>query len=268
MTTTSTRPPAVLRSDIKRVLDRMQVQYRETKGGYECIHVPSIDINSITETQAQRYHHQHQRSHAPEGTTRRSLVHKASKLTFTGNKGKEKEHDGVAAPEKDKEREAPGRPSATASSGSSSFFNVPTATAGTASPTVPEQPLSTTGIDPSPAFGQAEGSSPVPDDVRPRSPTKAKFLPPIPRDFAAPPLTTESSRPTFGEADKDPFNPSNQGSLSVRFEINIIKVLVLLLPRLTVLTSLRRCLGSHYMVYNFDEWAGMAGSIKCLLDVS
>ncbi|EEB87227.1 hypothetical protein MPER_15510, partial [Moniliophthora perniciosa FA553] len=42
--TTSTKPPPLIKADIRRVLDRMQVQYREVKGGFECIHIPSIDI--------------------------------------------------------------------------------------------------------------------------------------------------------------------------------------------------------------------------------
>jgi len=45
--TTSTKPPAVLKTDIRRVLDRMTVQYRETQTGFDCIHLPSIDISSL-----------------------------------------------------------------------------------------------------------------------------------------------------------------------------------------------------------------------------
>jgi hypothetical protein len=36
--TTSSKPPAVLKADIRRVLDRIQVQYKETKTGFDCIH--------------------------------------------------------------------------------------------------------------------------------------------------------------------------------------------------------------------------------------
>jgi serine/threonine protein kinase KIN1/2 len=199
----------------------MQVQYRETKAGYDCIHLPSIDLNALTEAQAQRYH---QRA---DGTTKRSIVRKASKLTFSSNKGKEKEHEAAATTEKDREREAPGRPSATASSGSSSFFNVPTSVT-TAQSQVPERPPSATGVDWSPSPPQAESSNPslLHEDHRPRSPSKPKFLPPIPRDFALPP-TKETSRPTLGEPEKDPFDPANQNGLAVRFEINIVKVWIL-----------------------------------------
>ena len=265
MATTSTKAPPVIKSDIRRVLERMQVQYRETKGGYECIHLPSIDFNSLTETQAQKYQQQQQqqRSSGSEGTgtgtTKRSIVRKASKLTFSGNKGKDKEQDatvgGGTTMTATGEKEAQGRPSATASSGSSSFFNIPTTPAPTQA-NAPERPPSATGAAttdtdtadatapaPAPAAGTgtgagagagtgagaAEGSHPslvVQDDSRPRSPSKPKFLPPIPRDFALPqPVQVpETSRPTLGEVEKDPFDAANQSGLSVRFEINIVKV--------------------------------------------
>jgi hypothetical protein len=37
----------VLLADIRRVLDRIGIQYRSTKGGFECVHVPSIDLSSV-----------------------------------------------------------------------------------------------------------------------------------------------------------------------------------------------------------------------------
>jgi hypothetical protein len=45
--TTSTKSPAVLKTDMRCVPDRMQVQYRETKTGFDCIHLPSINISSL-----------------------------------------------------------------------------------------------------------------------------------------------------------------------------------------------------------------------------
>ncbi|CAO1635952.1 unnamed protein product [Sympodiomycopsis kandeliae] len=41
--TTSTKPRSVITADLVRVLDRIGVQYREIRGGYECVHLPSID---------------------------------------------------------------------------------------------------------------------------------------------------------------------------------------------------------------------------------
>ena len=40
----STKPPEVLKTDIRRALDLMHVHYRETKTGFDCIYLPSIDI--------------------------------------------------------------------------------------------------------------------------------------------------------------------------------------------------------------------------------
>ncbi|KAH9810545.1 hypothetical protein DFH28DRAFT_902751 [Melampsora americana] len=45
--TTSTRGPQVLRSDLIKVLNRIGVQNREIKGGFECAHAPSIDLSSL-----------------------------------------------------------------------------------------------------------------------------------------------------------------------------------------------------------------------------
>jgi len=41
---TSTKPPAVLKMDIRRVLDRMQLHSRETNTGFDCIELPSTNI--------------------------------------------------------------------------------------------------------------------------------------------------------------------------------------------------------------------------------
>ncbi|KAF7290695.1 Non-specific serine/threonine protein kinase [Mycena indigotica] len=41
--TTSTKPAPVIKADIRRVLDRMQVRYWQNKTGFECVHLPSIN---------------------------------------------------------------------------------------------------------------------------------------------------------------------------------------------------------------------------------
>ncbi|GAA5866727.1 hypothetical protein JCM3774_001972 [Rhodotorula dairenensis] len=47
VSTTSTKPIATLRADLVRVLDRLGVQHRDVKNGFECAHVPSIDLSSL-----------------------------------------------------------------------------------------------------------------------------------------------------------------------------------------------------------------------------
>ncbi|KAI9507059.1 hypothetical protein F5148DRAFT_1276345 [Russula earlei] len=240
--TTSTKPPAVLKTDIRRVLDRMQVQYRETKTGFDCIHLPSIDISSLqdphgTSTPTPRKHRKQSSTGSGDsgGTTRR-IVRKASKLSF-GMSRKDKDRgegsmNGSPHKErdKDKDKELPGRPSvggvggnggpmfgATPSSGSSSFFNVSSNT-----PTVhaDDNVSATLNAEESPR--------------RSHSPVRGKNLPPIPRDFGATatqpqeqqqqqPHQLPVSPPPAGEViDREVFESVGQSTLSVRFEVNIV----------------------------------------------
>ncbi|KAF8881586.1 hypothetical protein BD779DRAFT_1445410 [Infundibulicybe gibba] len=214
--TTSTKPPPVIKADVRRVLDRMQVQYRETKGGFECIHLPSIDMSSV-EAPVGRSHHQQIWGRTTPVYHRPSIVKKASKLSFgmKRDKGKDREN----SIEKEKDKEITSRPSggtaltATPSSGSSSFFNV------SSNHTVvpPEAPGN--GFTPSPSM---ELEAPAPSTIS----AKSKVLPPIPRDFARgpSPLPRSPSPLPTGEVDRDVFESMGNNSLSVRFEINIVKV--------------------------------------------
>lgn len=230
--TTSTKPPSVLKADIKKVLDRMQVQYRETRGGFECIHVPSIDISSVpesTQVQGRSSHHRRTGSNGSNetGITPRSLVKKASKMSF-GMKSKERERERESMKEKELEapleKELPHRPSigtalsATPSSGSSSFFNVSSNTHTIMADNSRQQDANVT-VPGTPHEEQR-------DPFRSQTPVKAKVLPPIPRDFAATPQPHAPRPAPFptGEVDREVFESIGASSLSVRFEINIIKV--------------------------------------------
>ena len=53
MQTTSTKPPLEIRKDIIRVLDQLSVSYKEIKGGFVCVHRPSIDLKSVVEDDSQ-----------------------------------------------------------------------------------------------------------------------------------------------------------------------------------------------------------------------
>ena len=252
----------MIKADIRRVLDRMQVQYRDMKGGFECIHLPSIDMTSVEASTNKGSQHLQASSTFTSGDTssmipisnsRRSIVRKASKLSFTlkRDKGKEKHYSADVNDSKDnKDREAVGRPSeatvlTTPSSDSSSFINV--ASNHTVVPSLSSQdketttqiqqqqqvngtsalaPSSTVAVDPT---SPVSASSPV---------NKTKVLPPIPHDLAVPasPLAVQSQlSPTqqrrspsplpTGEVDRDVFESMGNNSLSVRFEINIVKVI-------------------------------------------
>ncbi|KDQ50321.1 hypothetical protein JAAARDRAFT_42206 [Jaapia argillacea MUCL 33604] len=238
--TTSTKPPQLLKTDIRRVLDRMSVQYRETKAGFDCIHLPSIDVSSVQETQAlqnrRRGHHQKQGSSGSNETgtttTRRSIVKRPSKLSFgmkskeLREKGKEREREKeqTTSTSTDKEKELPSRPSggtmlsATASSGSSSFFNV-SSNAHTIVGNGPRRADNTTDDVASVTINE----EPTP---RSQSPVGSKILPPIPRDFASSPrpITPIPAPLPTGEVDREVFESIRTNSLAVRFEINVVKV--------------------------------------------
>jgi hypothetical protein len=191
--TTSTKAPSVIKADIRRVLDRMQVQYRDMKGGFEypsIIHRPPSKRRkkSTSSTSGDTS------SMIPISNSRRSIVKKASKLSFTMNRDKDKEKDHSVDNNKDKDREAAGRPSeatvlTTPSSGLSSFINV--ASNHTVVPSQDKETMRT----------QVNGSSVLPnvDPILPdtASPVnKAKVLPPLPLDFVpASPLPVRSPLP-------------------------------------------------------------------------
>lgn len=210
MATTSTKPPPVIKADIRRVLERMQVRYRETKGGFECIHLPSIDLSSV---EAPRQHTQYPSSDTST-LHRPSIARKASKLSFgvKREKGKDRDNREPSAAEKDPS----GRPSgataltATPSSGSSSFFNV-----SSNHTVIPETNGASSPVEESP-----------PRSYSPSTPSmKSKVLPPIPRDFgAASPVPHQPSPLPTGEVDRDLFESMGNNTLSVRFEISIVKV--------------------------------------------
>ncbi|TCD61589.1 serine/threonine-protein kinase KIN2 [Steccherinum ochraceum] len=213
--TTSSKAPSVIKADIRRVLGRMQVQYRETRTGFECIHMPSIDVSSVNADSqpSRRSGHRKQGSGGSNETeARKSVTRKTSKLSFgMKNKERQKESD-----RESKEKELPSRPSGgtvlsmTPSSASSSFFHVPTSTT----------THNTHTIEPT-RSGTIEAQADAEDPPRSQSPGSAKILPPIPRDFATPaqgpPLPT-------GEVNQDVFESIGNNSLAVRFEINIVKV--------------------------------------------
>ncbi|KAG7085501.1 hypothetical protein E1B28_003063 [Marasmius oreades] len=231
--TTSTKSPQVIKADIRRVLDRMQVQYREVKGGYECIHVPSIDISSVEPAS-----HRLNRQQASTGSTEtpKRIVKKSSKLSFTLRGGRSKDRDHSMDKDRESHKDPAGRPSGvttlttTPSTGSSSFFNVSSNHTvveenhtGTATPIANGVTAMSAEIDheqadltPSSPSGASTSGSPT---------TRSKMLPPIPRDFGSrsPDPRSSSPMPTGGVG-KDVFESMGSNSLSVRFEINVVKV--------------------------------------------
>lgn len=200
----------------------MQVSYREIQGGFECIHMPSIELSSVHDEKLStaRRHDNHNHTHfdAP-GTIRRGVTKKTSKLSF-GRRHK----DSDKSVEKDQPAPNPPGPhlTATASSGSSSFFNV-SSNAHTIRPDAPSSPIA--GGDDKASHSVNNGN----DNMQLPSPAKAKTLPPIPRDFgrATTPLSAaQAQHIPVGEVDGSLFESMTANVLCVRFEINIVKVSV------------------------------------------
>ncbi|GAA6000382.1 uncharacterized protein JCM10292_001486 [Rhodotorula paludigena] len=77
VSTTTTKPIGQLRTDLVKVLDRLGVQHRDVKNGFECAHVPSIDLSSFGGA-----------SGSKEGkTVRGTLKRRASKLLLSNKDG-------------------------------------------------------------------------------------------------------------------------------------------------------------------------------------
>ncbi|CAE6412490.1 unnamed protein product [Rhizoctonia solani] len=186
--TTSTKQAHVIKADIKRVLDRMQVQHREIRGGFECIHVPSIDLSSLASPPG------------GEETPRRSVVRKGSRLSF-GKKGERDEKKPIPPIEEKKpiEDKKPEEKK----------------------PEEKEDPTSRSSLSfpPKPADGRTTPTGSGATSPTAPSPNRTKFLPPIPRDFV------EKGAAGAGAVDtpEDIWENTPNG-LCVRFEISIVKV--------------------------------------------
>jgi len=199
------------------VLNRMQVQYREIRGGFECIHLPSIDLSSVINGAS---------SHDASTPLprHRTIARKVSRLSF-GRKGKERE-----LPERPATatigRNNPSGSRVDSTTNASSVFNVPSTALSTSRstqtleftthPPRPETPTATVMLNNSPP--RAESPSPV----------GSKFPAPL-----VPPGTGASTTETMnvrllnhavGEVDNDLFENTANNGLCVRFEVNIVKV--------------------------------------------
>ena len=72
VSTTSTKPAAVLTKDVNAVLERLGIKHRPIRGGFECVHVPSIDLSSVV------HGDQATTSLPSSGSRKESLNHKPS----------------------------------------------------------------------------------------------------------------------------------------------------------------------------------------------
>ncbi|KZT58038.1 Pkinase-domain-containing protein [Calocera cornea HHB12733] len=210
VSTTSSKSPADIKADIRRVLDRMQVQYREISTGFECVHQPSIDINSVSQDQ------EGGNTLSINGQPR--IKRKSSRLSL-GRLSVKKNSEGSTPPTRPQERPTI---RSSASGGSSSFFTLPGTGGATVSPGA--TPTSNT-------IAPERTSSPANDAPTPTgtgspmlSPSRGKFLPPIPRDFGGTSSGRRGGADFSGDAVNNAFENSTANDLCVRFEVNVVKV--------------------------------------------
>jgi hypothetical protein len=76
--TTSTKPPIEIRLDIIRVLNQLGVSYKEIRGGFACVHRPSIDLKSVQDNPS---------AQSPEATNMVTTPSHRRKLSFGGTGG-------------------------------------------------------------------------------------------------------------------------------------------------------------------------------------
>lgn len=247
--TTSTKPRTVIHASLVKVLDRIGVQYREIRGGYECVHLPSLDFSGsdsmgrgnaripleMMAAAAAAEAEAAERSPTSEENSRQPR-RKPSRMSF------------VSARSKDKERASRRDSSAAESIGN---------TAGAHGGTVRSRTPSLTS---SAAFMNAEGASRTGEPsgsptLPPKTPSKPSLLPKSPRQRADSMgansmlgrsgsrdsnLMLDTAAATSGDASTmspvsgggavaaKTMNAAHATELAVRFEIFVVKVPLLL----------------------------------------
>ena len=87
VSTTSSRPLPVIRSDIIRVLKQLGVQYHEIKGGFSCKHSPSIDLGNEKRGAGESIPTSPAQGTTSSGTAQRR------KISFGGFKGSDRDRE-------------------------------------------------------------------------------------------------------------------------------------------------------------------------------
>ena len=196
VSTTSTKPAAAIKESIGEVLERLSVQHRVIKAGFECVHAPSIDLSSIAfSPRPDHVDRTPMLGSSPESPSldRRRSLRKPSKRSLPRSPfSKEKDLDQDAST-------SPPRPSTAAERDPSSHSLAPQRRPGTSS----------------------SGSF----TILSQSSTQPQSLPAQAASLAEPPRTPTSPRLTkTQQALADVQIPMEAADMILRFEIFIIKV--------------------------------------------
>ncbi|KAJ6558292.1 hypothetical protein B0H19DRAFT_1261817 [Mycena capillaripes] len=201
VSTTSTKPPPVIKADIRRVLDRMQVRYWQNKTGFECIHLPSVNVDAPSTTDMQG-----PQSFPSSGETtvasvpQPAITKRVSRISFSIRRVKSQERN---FPFGGKARDVLPPNGVTHQP-----LVVPDTAPSSDTPRAPSE----TGTNPPSSFV-----------TRPSSVSVNSRLRSIPSDLASPISPTYDSLAS-GEMDRVAFESMAHNAMSVRFEINIVKV--------------------------------------------
>ncbi|KAJ7689046.1 hypothetical protein B0H17DRAFT_1331972 [Mycena rosella] len=202
--TTSSKSPPIIKADIRRVLDRMQVRYWQNKSGFECIHLPSIHVSSDAEPSATP-DSQPQLTFPSSGETavapapREGITKRVSRLSFSIRRVKSQERDFPSVKARDMATHA--RPLT---------MIMPK---GAQPLVVPEGHVSFTDVNRPPARPVTADAQPAPLTIN------SKLLAP-----SSAPMSPVYDPLASGELDREAFENMAHNALSVRFEINIVKV--------------------------------------------
>lgn len=110
VSTTSTKPVNTIRTDIIRVLKQLNVNYKEVRGGFQCRHMPSIDLKKVVDVPSSSQNLQ------PPGSSHRRRI---SFGGFTLGGGNDRERDEY----RDVERIAPAPKNSRRAAADASYSN-------------------------------------------------------------------------------------------------------------------------------------------------
>ncbi|KAJ7226993.1 Pkinase-domain-containing protein [Mycena pura] len=209
--TTSTKPAPVIKADIRRVLDRMQVRYWQNKTGFECIHVPSINAPSIPPPDSNAA----VQSFPSSGDTtvaapRNGITRRVSRLSFSVRRVKSQERDFPFARTRD----------ADTSARALAAMMVPPPNGVHRPLVVPDVLPSVNNSRPTTAVSVDVAGKP-PSILSTNSRLRSIHSDVTPGDA---PMSQVFDPLSSGEMDRVTFETMAHNALSVRFEINVVKV--------------------------------------------
>ncbi|KAF7305453.1 Non-specific serine/threonine protein kinase [Mycena chlorophos] len=222
--TTSTKPAPVIKADIRRVLDRMQVRYWQNKTGFECVHLPSINAPMRNEATPEPLNDETLVVSPTSPTTKTNgngngIARRVSRLSFSVRRVKSQDRDFPTVKGRSRPLSAIVMPPPT------NAAHQPLVVPEEQTP-VPAHHVQTSSTDTTP---RRRPSVKIPDPVKPESTisvnSKLRSVH-TPSELGVGASTVAGSliSGASGEMDRETFDAMAHNALGVRFEINVVKV--------------------------------------------